>query len=365
MRFWLAFLLLLTVWYPLQSHAQGPVRSASEAFSVKKLLKQNEAVVVLRERAGKLELLILGTAHERVVPLSVAVSDMRKSLEKLDGNIRSAVDAVPPPPFDIEAANQLAASLSLQTLREIPLHSTLIFVSQLDGLRDIPFHVLPINNDPISQSYDIAVVPSLDSLRASLQRRQSPLAAQIGTPTYSDKLGAAIANNEYLRFPYMTVFSEAAKEAFVKENLPKASLILLAPHGWYDEADPSRSFLAFVESERDDGRLHAYEARTLRLKPGLVFVGSCDLGRRLMLPDLLLKAGTSTVIASYWSPTLRGPSSWITAKVMEHLSKGKGAAFAVTEAQREMMALIRGGKKFADYSHPAYWAPFVAIGNWR
>jgi CHAT domain-containing protein len=50
---------------------------------------------------------------------------------------------------------------------------------------------------------------------------------------------------------------------------------------------------------------------------------------------------------------------------MEHLAKGKTAAFAVSQAQREMMALIRGGKKFADYSHPAYWAPFVAIGNWR
>lgn len=224
---------------------------------------------------------------------------------------------------------------------------------------------MPIDDDPILQSYDIAVGSSLDSLRASLLRRQSPLARQIGTQTYSDKLGSAIANNQYLRSPYMTVFSEEATESFVKANIPKASLILLAPHGWYDKEDPSRSFLAFVESDRDDGKLHAHEVTVLRLKPGLVFVGSCDLGRRLMFPDQLLRAGASTVIASHWSPTLRGPSSWITAKIMEHISNGKTAAFAVSEAQREMMALIRGGKKFADHAHPAYWAPFVAIGNWR
>lgn len=363
--FWILFLFLLSVGYPLPLCAQGPARSASDALSFKALLKQNEVVVVLRERAGKLELLVVGTSHERVVPLSVAVSDLRKSLEKLEENIRAAMEAVPPPPFDIEVAKQLAASLSFQALREIALRSTLIFVSELDELRDIPFHVLPIDNDPISQSYDIAVGPSLDSLRASLLRRQSPLARQIGTPTYSDKLGSTIANNQYLRFPYMTVFSEEATESFVKANIPKAGLILLAPHGWYDKADPSRSFLAFVESDRDDGKLHAHEVRDLRLKPGLVFVGSCDLGRRLIFPEQLLRAGASTVIASYWSPTLRGPSSWITAKIMEHISNGKTAAFSVSEAQREMMAFIRGGKKFADHGHPAYWAPFVAIGNWR
>jgi CHAT domain-containing protein len=340
-------------------------RTASEYFAVKTLLKQDEVVVFLREHAARPELVIVGTAHERVVRSSATFLDILKSLERLDGNIRGALDAVPPPPFDSEAASQLAASLSLHVLRDIPPHATLIFISEVDQLRDIPFHILPIDQDPISQSYDTAVVPSLEALRDSLQRRQSPLAAQIGAPTFSDKLGAAIANNKHLRFPYMTVFSEEATETFVKENMPKANLILLAPHGWYEERDPSRSFLSFVETAGDDGKLHAFEAKTLRLQPGLVFVGSCDLGRRLIFPDILLQAGASTVIASYWSPTLTGPSSWITAKVMEHLSKGKTAAFAVSQAQREMMAHIRGGRKFADHGHPAYWAPFVAIGNWR
>jgi CHAT domain-containing protein len=365
LRIWLVFLLSAIAWYPWQSRAEEPVRAAPGTLGVENVLKQDEVVILLRERAAKPELLIFSKANERVVPASATVSDIRKLLDRLHGNIRLALDAVPPPPFDTEAARQLAASLSLQELSEVPPHKTLIFVSEIESLGDIPFHVLPIGKAPISQSYDVAVAPSLDSLRISLHRRQSPLAALIGTPTFSDKLGAAIANNKYLRFPYMTVFSEEATEKFVKENMPKASLVLLAPHGWYEEGDPSRSFLSFVETAGDDGKLHAYEAKTLRLQPGLVFVGSCDLGRRLVFPDILLQAGASTVIASYWSPTLTGPSSWITAKVMEHLSRGKTAAFAVSQAQREMMALIREGRKFADYGHPAYWAPFVAIGNWR
>ncbi len=370
MRFWLALLLSLTSCISWQSHAREPVRqlaarATSEYFAVKTLLKQDEVVVFLREQAARPELVIVGTAHEQVVRSSATFLDILKLLDRLDGNIRAALDAVPPPPFDSEAASQLAASLSLQVLRDIPPQATLIFVSEVDQLRDIPFHILPVGKDPLSQSYDIAIAPSLEALRGSLHRRRSPLAALVGTPTFSDKLGAAIANNKYLRFPYMTVFSEEATETFVKENMPKASLILLAPHGWYDERDAPNSFLSFVGSGTDDGNLYAHEARALRLKPGLVFVGSCDLGRGLVFPDILLQAGASTVIASYWSPTLTGPSSWITAKVMEHLAKGKTAAFAVSQAQREMMVLIRGGKKFADYSHPAYWAPFVAIGNWR
>jgi CHAT domain-containing protein len=334
-------------------------------LDVRTLLKQDELVVVLRERAAKPELLIIGSASERVVPLRATASDIRRLLVTLERNIRAALDAVPPPPFAIDVARGLAASLSLQVLRDIPERSTVIFVSEIDLLRDIPFHILSIDRDAIAQPYDIAIVPSLDALRASLQRRQSPLAAQIGTPTFSDKLGAAIANNKFLRFPYMTVFSEEATEAFVKRNMPKATLTLLASHGWYDEGNPSRSFLAFVRAGPDDGRLQAHEIQPLRLKPGLVFIGSCDVGRGLLFPETLLQAGTSTVIASYWSPTLTGPSSWITAKVMEHLSKGRSAAFAVSEAQREMSVLIRDGKKFADYGHPAYWAPFVTIGNWR
>jgi hypothetical protein len=365
MRLWLGLVLSLSVWYPTPSPAREPSRAASDSTSVGPLLKPDEVLVLLRERSGKPELAMVAASHERVVPLSATVAEMQASLQRLDANIRAAVDAVPPPPFDSESAGRLAASLSLQALSDVPPRATLIFVPEIDQLRDIPFHILPMGDGPVSQSHDIAVVPSLDLLRLSLQRRSAPLASQIGTPIFSDKLGAAIANNQYLRFPYMTVFSEEATETLVKESLPKASLTLLAPHGWYEEADPSRSFLSFVGSEKDDGRLHAHEAAGLRLKPGLVFVGACDLGRRLIFPDVLLKAGASTVIASYWSPTLKGPSSWITAKAMEHLSKGRSAAFAVTAAQREMATLIQAGKKFAEYRHPAFWAPYVAIGNWR
>ncbi len=239
MRFWLALLLSLTSCISWQSHAREPVRqlaarATSEYFAVKTLLKQDEVVVFLREQAARPELVIVGTAHEQVVRSSATFLDILKLLDRLDGNIRAALDAVPPPPFDSEAASQLAASLSLQVLRDIPPQATLIFVSEVDQLRDIPFHILPVGKDPLSQSYDIAIAPSLEALRGSLHRRRSPLAALVGTPTFSDKLGAAIANNKYLRFPYMTVFSEEATETFVKENMPKASLIILAPHGWYD-----------------------------------------------------------------------------------------------------------------------------------
>ena len=361
----LSLVLVLSLAWPLAQSAGQDGAGLADLSSIKKLLKPNEAVLVFRKREAIDELVVLGTDREQVHPIRASAAEIQASLGKLYKSLRAALDEVPTPTFDVDAARQLAAGLSLQALAGVPAGATVIVVTESEPYKDIPFHVLVPDKDLLAQSYDVAIAPSLAELVASLQRRQTPLAAQIGTPTFSDKLGTDIANNKYLQFPYMTVFSEDATETYVKENLPKASLTLLAPHGWFDEGDPSRSYLAFGPTNTDDGRLHAHEAEALRLKPGLVFVDACDLGRRLVFPELLLRAGASTVIASYWGPTLTGPSSWIVARTMKLLSEGKTAAFAVSQAQREMLARARQSTTHPEYVHPAFWAPFVVIGNWR
>jgi CHAT domain-containing protein len=326
---------------------------------VRKLLKQNEVVLIFRGSGSALELKVMDVEREKTVALPHALSEIQRAQEKLDANIAAAMERDPPLPFDVDAARHIGSSLLLEATRTVRHGSTLIIVPEADALLDIPFHILVVGKDPIIQSYDVGVSPTVELLHQSLLRRSSLLAVDKGTPIYSDKLGAAIARNKHLRMEYMTVFSENATETFVKENLPKAHLVLLAPHGHFDEQDALNSFLLFRPSGPDDGRLYAHELGSIRLKPSLVFLNSCNLGRQLVFPRELLKAGASTVIASYWQPTLKGPSSRIVARVMKYLSEGKTAAYAVSQGQRDMLASMQ------EPSHPTLWAPFITIGNWR
>jgi hypothetical protein len=365
LRLWSALLLPALILHCPVTSAQEPSRSGTEARELGKLLNSNEVVLVFRERGPMIELVMVGPERDQTTPLSASIDDIKKALAQLDSNIGAAREAGPSPPFDLDASRMLASSLSLQVLRQFPPRTTLVFVPEVELLKAIPFHILALDKNLLAQNYDIAVSPSVEVLRTTLRRRRAPLAALIGTPTFSDKLGAAIARNSHLRMPYVTVFSENATEAFVKEKLPYAHLVLLAPHGHFNGADPSRSLRSFRKSDSDDGYLHAHEISALALKPGLIFVNSCDLGRQLAFPDVLLKAGASTVVASYWQPTLKGPSSWIVARVMKHISEGGTAAFADSQAQREMLAQTQRGGSSPQYNHPAFWAPFVAIGNWR
>jgi CHAT domain-containing protein len=121
-----------------------------------------------------------------------------------------------------------------------------------------------------------------------------------------------------------------------------------------------------------DRRLTLAEVARLRLGADLVALSGCETGRgRLYGADLIslaggfLGAGARSLLVSLWrvddATTARLMSGFYRA-----LRRGEGRAAALRTAQLGLLALGRERPiEYDAYRHPAYWAPFVLVGEWR
>lgn len=149
-----------------------------------------------------------------------------------------------------------------------------------------------------------------------------------------------------------------ATETAIKQQLSDASLIHLATHGFFNEANPLQGSLAFVPTDGQDGFLTAAEILTQSLRANLVVLSACDTGRGQITGDgviglsrSFLAAGAENVMVSLWQV----PDD-ATAKLMiefyrqrQHLDN--------TQALRQAMLTTR--QQFKD---PSAWAAFTLIG---
>ena len=77
----------------------------------------------------------------------------------------------------------------------------------------------------------------------------------------------------------------------------------------------------------------------------------------LGLAGVAVKAGARSALASLWSIGDESTARLI-AEFYRQLGDGNGKAAALRGAQ----LLLRNDER---YAHPAYWAPFLMIGDWR
>ena len=144
-------------------------------------------------------------------------------------------------------------------------------------------------------------------------------------------------------------------------------LLHLATHAKFRMDKPLLSSLALA-----DRQLTLAEIARLQLNADLVILSGCETGHgQLRGTDLLslaggfLSAGASSLLVSLWRV-----EDTATAQLMSTfyraLLAGVGRADALRTAQ---LAMLMQGQQATDeqqmYSHPAYWAPFTLIGNWR
>jgi CHAT domain-containing protein len=77
----------------------------------------------------------------------------------------------------------------------------------------------------------------------------------------------------------------------------------------------------------------------------------------LGLAGVALKAGARSAVASLWYVSDQAAGDLIIDFYRNLQSRQLSKAQALQAAQRQLIANLR-------FSHPAYWAPFLLIGNW-
>ncbi len=159
---------------------------------------------------------------------------------------------------------------------------------------------------------------------------------------------------------------KASKKEFVKYS-SDYPVLHFATHGIVEDKNPMFSKIAFapVTDNIDDGYLHAYELYGMKLNSDLTILSACDTGYGKLIKGEgvmsiargFLYAGSKSIMMSLWQV-----SDSATCKIIgyfyKYLSKGMSKNEALRKAKLDYIKSSDSIK-----ANPAYWAPFVLIGN--
>ncbi len=158
-------------------------------------------------------------------------------------------------------------------------------------------------------------------------------------------------------------------ENFILSNIEEAigstpySVVHIASHGQFD-ADPDKTFLLTYDDRLTMDRLEQLMGlNEFREEPvELLTLSACqtavgDDRAALGLAGVAVKAGARSALATLWFVDDEATSRLVAGFYERIQDSSLSKAQALQAAQIELM-------KTQGYSHPAYWAPFLLIGNW-
>ncbi|EJF53599.1 hypothetical protein SapgrDRAFT_1907 [Saprospira grandis DSM 2844] len=159
---------------------------------------------------------------------------------------------------------------------------------------------------------------------------------------------------------------DAQEERFIKEA-KKYRFIHLAMHGLMNREQPSLSGLVFTPNSDslEDGFLQAIEILNLDLKADLVVLSACETAYgefqagngTASLATAFINAGTPALLVSLWQVDDAATSA-IMQSFYQQLEAGLSKSEALRQAKLNYLAANKG-----PMAHPAFWSPFILMGN--
>ena len=210
--------------------------------------------------------------------------------------------------------------------------------------------------------------PNLDSLISEQHSRSSRTSSlrKILTDIPATKTEVQYLENN---FNGSFWYDAISNERNFKQEAPKYDIIHLAMHGLLDEKNPILSSLAFTENgdSIDDNFLEAWEISHLKLNAQLVVLSACEAGYGkfqqgegvMSLARSFMYAGVPSLVVSMWQVN-DASTSIIMQAFYKNLAKGMDKAAALRQAK---LAYIKKAEEYA--AHPAFWAPFIQLGDSR
>jgi CHAT domain-containing protein len=256
----------------------------------------------------------------------------------------------------------------LAELLEQTAPTTLVLVP--DGaLRTVPFGVLHDGERFLVERYALATTPALSLIGAvNVEPVSRVLVNGLSAPVQG--FAALPFVTQELRSIAATMPSRVyADEAFVTATLEREilaggySIVHMATHAQF-EADYRRSFLlAYDDVITLDELEDVMGSQRFTDEPiDLLVLSACqtavgDERAALGLAGVAVKAGARSALASLWHINDES-TALLVAEFYRQLAASTGRAAALRGAQLRLLNEPR-------YSHPAHWAPFLMIGDWR
>ncbi|MFQ5566193.1 MAG: CHAT domain-containing protein [Paracoccaceae bacterium] len=239
------------------------------------------------------------------------------------------------------------------------------------ALASIPFAALMDGDEFLIQKYAIAVAPGL-SLIDSDPLADRRIEALVGGLTESVAGFPALPHvaselaDVGSRFPSKVLRDDDLIRDDLIELLDRVpyGVVHLATHAKF-EAEASESFLLTYDGRIDmDGLEQMVRQSRFRDQPiELLTLSACstaegDARAALGLAGIALKSGARSALASLWLVNDRSTADLVSRFYAGLVAPGATKAKALRQAQLALIASV-------DYDHPAYWSPFIIIGNWK
>ena len=316
--------------------------------------------------ADRLELLVSSGDELRQVTVAVGAAELTRAVRLLRDAIADPASAT----AYLDHSRRLYGWL-IEPLRDVLEQadpSTLVFVP--DGpLRTIPLAVLHDGSRFLIERYALATTPALSLVgAASVEPVGRVLVGGLIAPTRGFA-GLPFVAAELRSIEQTFPARVYADDAFVTATLEREilaggySVVHMATHAQF-ESDYRRSFLlAYDDVITMDDLEDVMGSQRFSANPvDLLVLSACqtaagDERAALGLAGVAVKAGARSALASLWSIGDESTARLI-AEFYRQLGDGNGKAAALRGAQ----LLLRNDER---YAHPAYWAPFLMIGDWR
>jgi CHAT domain-containing protein len=315
---------------------------------------------------------VLRNGDARCVRRLARAAELRTAVQRLQFQIQRGLR-----PGAAEQALDRRARLAADAQRELTrLHALLIapllqdqpdadglIIAPHSLLHAVPFHALTDGRAALLDRHDITLVPSASLLEAGVAPaagRQAD-AVVFGVPDAAAPHIAAEASAVARTLnTSRLLLGSAATAAALLAHAGNADVLHIACHGQFSATHPQASGLRMT-----DRWVTVRELYQLKLRAALVTLSGCETGRAAVhggdehvgLTRSFLAAGARRLIVSLW--TVHDAS---TTDLMQTFYRewdfGRGPARSAAAALRNAQRALR-----ATHPHPAFWAPFVLIGE--
>jgi len=407
---------------PFESLYSSDPLSLAEAQA---MLGPQEALVIfdIGERDEDWDFVFVATrdtAVWREMPISMtglnaAISDLRTSIDLRMG-VRSGISLKKPSgpdknAYDLNAAHWIYQQ-TFAVIEDLLEGKSHIYTELRGPLSSVPPQLLVRNDttqlaqaDWLVRHHAVTVIPSIESLRLTTLARQGTRAAKPflgfadpifgGTePQVASQEGTRAALRGSLApLPETAVEVRAVAEAvgasstqsiraqtnaseaqLKSESLSDYRVLYFATHGLVagDMVTANQELdepaLALTAGQGEDGMLTASEIASLRLNADWVVLSACNTavgdepGAEALsgLAQAFTYAGARALMVSHWPVDSRSAVA-----LMTDLFARRASDPTLTAAQAQQQAILAmiDHPQRAEWSHPAYWAPFILVGN--
>ncbi len=246
---------------------------------------------------------------------------------------------------------------------------TIVFIGD-GGLRNVPLAGLVDGERFVAEDFAVATVPGLSLFdpRPVGDLQLSFLLAALSEPVQGfPALPHTRAEVEAIREVFGgTVLQDEAFNANAFDRAIRRdpfSVVHIASHGVFRSSGEDSFILTHDERIDLDDLDRLLSVTRFRDTPvELLTLSACetaagDAQAALGLAGIAVKAGARSAVASLWSINDESSAELVTTFYQELAAGGVTRAEALRRAQVAQLASAR-------FRHPAYWAPFIVIGNW-